>query len=154
MSSCLAFANRQEEIARPSRTRTSNLEKTRSLGSLRSDRKESGQGDRESNVRLNDQDPRGKRGRKNQSNTTTVRRSIQISLCSWNKVPSVTFARRDDIVTGFSDVGEGEVDHGSRVSAARQRSLPQTSHRTVRRVAVAVSRFSSCLFSLRRVNGR
>lgn len=63
MSSCLHVgpASGQEEIARACQEYTCLTSKTsRSLGS---DRKESGQGDRESNVQLNDQEER-KKGRK------------------------------------------------------------------------------------------
>lgn len=61
----------------------------------------------------------------------------------------VTFACGDEIVPGLGDVGEGEVDHGSRVAAARERRLPQGGHRAVFLTAVASRRFSSFL-----ANGR
>lgn len=61
----------------------------------------------------------------------------------------VTFARRDEVVPGLGDVGESEVDHGPRVSAARQRCLPHVGHRAVFLTAVASRRFPSFLLSSR-----
>lgn len=121
----------------------SNLEKL--LGALGGDRKESGQGDRESYVRLNDQERKEKeRGKK----IGAMQRQVgcgreHVAQLRFSRSLVITFARRDEVVPGLGDVGEGEVDHGSRVAAARQRCLPQAGHRAV---AVA-SRFSlpSCL---------
>jgi len=130
-------SGRKRSRIRQERARLTSKE-SRSLGS---DRKESGQGDRESDDQEIKERNEKKSEQRDDSRTTEPR-------------SPVTFARRDEVVPGLGDVGEGEMDHGSRVAAARQRCLSQAGHRAVRRVAVAAaaaaSRFSLFSFASKR----
>lgn len=100
----------QEETTHQERQEHARLtSKSLALGATGKNR---GQGDRDSERRAIETIEGGE-GKKNRSSATSM----------------VTFARRDQVEAGIGDVGEGEVDHGSRVAAARQRCLPQARHR-------------------------
>lgn len=95
-------------------------------------RKELGQGDRESNSTIDKRIERKKRDHGEIAATVeqqTDGQANQLAGFGFIYVErassfGVTFTRRNEIISGLRDVGEGEMYHGPRVATARQWCLP------------------------------